>query len=297
MRQTRGYCDNCKTSHDTKRSSKRLRGNDARGKGSLPGMTQWRDLPWELQKSVLASRALSLRDLAKMAPLGKVFKEAYLERCAAEEEWLEQATKSVYGTSAIDTLASWLSCQKSRHKSQGRNPVPRELLLAEGEPWPDLRSTPPRRYTLVYQPARFLPGDPQPQNMWWGLYHGSKFRGVIKAGIPPTFDLQIFSLRCSGRLVWCDLSPTAAAQVVPCLGLAYLACKKAAEPLRTLRSPAAIQRLGTRWRYPRRAGLTSHWNQPGDAVRVLTLMKMRLGTSWRDKINLFPSLDGKNLEG
>jgi hypothetical protein len=56
-------------------------------------MTQWRDLPWEVQKSVLASRALSLGDLAKMAPLGKVFKEAYLERCTAEEQWLEHASQ------------------------------------------------------------------------------------------------------------------------------------------------------------------------------------------------------------
>eukprot|EP00884_Botryococcus_braunii_P019009 jgi/Botrbrau1/5792/Bobra.0155s0015.1 len=280
MRRTRRRCDIENSSHDTKRSSKRLRGNAATGKVSLPGMTQWRDFPWEVQKRVLASRALSLHDLAKIAPVAKIFKEAYLERCTVEEQWLEDESRSVFGASAVNTLACWLPGQKSRRKSQRRNGGPIELQLAEGEPWPDLRSVPQDQDTCVFQPARFLPGAPV-LALWWSLYHASRFGGGIEIWSMPMYTHWL-TLICRGRLVECNLSPIMAAHVVPCLGLAYLVCKKAAEPLCTLRSPPVMERLGFFWHSHR---LASWQGMSPDAQRALTFIHMRLATSWRNKIS------------
>jgi hypothetical protein len=109
---------------------------------SLAGFAYWRDLAWEHQRSVLASRALSLHDLAKLAPLGKVFKEVHRERRAQDEEWNENAAVTVLGTHAIDTLVRWVSCPNLGPQSSGHYPLMRQLKLSEGEPWPTLTLSP-----------------------------------------------------------------------------------------------------------------------------------------------------------
>eukprot|EP00884_Botryococcus_braunii_P001026 jgi/Botrbrau1/10924/Bobra.0025s0097.1 len=272
-------------SHDTNHNSKRPKGIAGMiiNFCSLPGKTQWRDLPWELQKSVLASRALSLCDLAKMAPLGKVFKEAYLERCTADEQWLEHSAKSVFGASAVETLASWLPSPKWRHQSDGQKPVLSKL--SEGEPWPDLSTAPRNRLNSVEQPARFVPTDPQLQNLTWIMIWANTLeRGTVNLsdGLPYN---QFFRIGFRGRRLRINFQPRSAANIAPCLGLAYLACKKSAESLGRWKNKSASDRLGSVCVRGPQGTFTWPWSDvqgvPPDAQRAFSLMHMQTRTSWR----------------
>lgn len=54
-------------------------------------------LPEDIQYRVLASPALSLRDLALATPSCKLFQAAYKARCAADEAWAEEGITSTLG--------------------------------------------------------------------------------------------------------------------------------------------------------------------------------------------------------
>jgi hypothetical protein len=64
-----------------------------------------------LQRHVLCNQGLPLRDLAKLAPEGKVFEEACLELYEAELKWLEGTTISTFGGELIAAAARFLCCQ------------------------------------------------------------------------------------------------------------------------------------------------------------------------------------------
>eukprot|EP00884_Botryococcus_braunii_P008145 jgi/Botrbrau1/17331/Bobra.0015s0077.1 len=79
-----------------------------------PGLPQWDDLPEPLQWHVLRNQGLSLRDLAKLAPEGKVFEEVCLEFYEAEVKWLVETTISTFGEDLIGAAAHFLCCQDIR---------------------------------------------------------------------------------------------------------------------------------------------------------------------------------------
>jgi hypothetical protein len=285
---------------DTTRRSKRLRGNADIDVHSLTGFAHWRNLPWELQKTVLVSRALSLHDLAKLATLGKVFKEAYLERCAKEEQWLEHAAVSVFGAQPVDALVCWLSSPKRVDDAAGLNPPLRLLKLSEGEPWPDLRSKLLFwGITAVQQPACFLPGDLKDVNWDLDSSYGGRRRTIwMREGTrqgPPILKIEFYE-----RQLCCFLYPRVPAHVLPCLGLVYLGCKKAAESFGRWRNPGPRQG----WRFGYARVFTREWipedprntytiqplnnvlEEPPDTQRAFTAISMRSCSSVRRKFGV-----------
>lgn len=85
----------------------------ARSRG--PGWAQWEDLPDPVQRLVLGSPVLSLRELAKLATLCKLFKEVYLERYEADLKWLVEAARTAFGQDMVDVAIRffgrpWGSC-------------------------------------------------------------------------------------------------------------------------------------------------------------------------------------------
>eukprot|EP00884_Botryococcus_braunii_P014876 jgi/Botrbrau1/2338/Bobra.39_1s0027.1 len=283
--------------------SKRPMENANSNMHSLTGFPHWKNLPRDLQRSVLASRALSLRDLAKLAPLGKVFKEVYLERCAEEEQWLEHAAVSVLGAQAVDTLVCWLSCP-TRSPTSSYNPILWQFKLSEGEPWPDLRPLPPYRFAQLQQPARFLPGDLQ--NLCWefSTWHHVCPRSMalrVESGLASWNTILLISV--SERELNCYPSPRVAAQALPCLGVVYLACKKAAESLGSWHDPALRQGFSSGYvRVRRRSGerpcLTSDlpFNDvpgvPPDVQRAFSAINMRIWNFGRCKFGVSLSWQG-----
>jgi hypothetical protein len=279
----------------TRRSKRHTSNTDI----NIHSLTGWRSLPWELQKSVLVSHVLSLRDLAKLALLGKVFKEAYLERCAEEEQWLEHATFSVFGAQAVDPLVCWVSSLKWVFEPPGLNLLPEGsptvLRLSEGKAWPDLRPALLKQTVLVEQPACFLPGDPK--QLIWHFASSWKCR---RREIWLQEGTRILSIECHGRQLSCCIYPRNPAHVLPCLGLVYLVCKKAAESFG--RRCIQVPRQGWRFSYVSVRG--PEWHQkaewhvddapgvPPYAKRAFTAISMRSWNSGRCKFRLSLELKG-----
>eukprot|EP00884_Botryococcus_braunii_P003371 jgi/Botrbrau1/13034/Bobra.0389s0025.2 len=277
-----------------KEPSKRRMGNADINVHSPTGFPHWRDLPWELQKSVLASRALSLHDLAKVAPLGRVFKEVYRERCGEEEQWLEHAAVSALGRQRVDTLVGWVSCPQLGPDSSSQYHLIRKHNLSEGEPWPQLNTSPPSPSIWLQQPARFLSGVLQ--NLEWRFEtptSGESSLQLLEETEPGRWDTVLF-IFVSWRTVYCNISPRLAAQVLPCLGLVYLAYKKAAEFAESPQHPAAgwDGRPGNVYIDQ---GLPAWSDAPGvppDVQRPLAAISMRSQDSGHCKFGLFLRWDG-----
>jgi hypothetical protein len=281
---------------DTNKRCKLLTGNAGLDTHST-GFPQWSNLPWELQRWVLASHALSLQDLAKLAPLGKVFKEVYLERCAGEEQWLEHAAVSVFGLQAVDSMVCWLLTPKEIYQPAGKNPFSQKFQLSEGEPWPDLRLVTPGHMTTVQQPARFPLRDVQ--DFQWHFYSTKKFRNrtiLLENEVGPASCGRFFHMWFMGRQLRCSVYPQDTAHVLPCLGLVYLACKKAAESLGRWRNPAVRQGQGLGYVSVSRQGFSeTEWplidvpGAPPDVQRAFTAISMRSWSSGRRKFGLYLS--------
>jgi hypothetical protein len=100
---------------------------------SFSALPQWADLPSEICRQVLRNDALSLLDLAKVAPVHSVYKEAYLGRCAADEQWLENITIDCFGRSTLEALLRWLVTSSGDRQSRiGRKVL---LWMRHNPPW------------------------------------------------------------------------------------------------------------------------------------------------------------------
>lgn len=62
------------------------------------------EYPPDVQRRILQSGSISLLDLAKMAPWGKMFYGAYWERCQTDWNWLRDVAYGTFGQQLIDTL-------------------------------------------------------------------------------------------------------------------------------------------------------------------------------------------------
>eukprot|EP00884_Botryococcus_braunii_P014574 jgi/Botrbrau1/23117/Bobra.0243s0049.2 len=269
-------------------SSKRFRRSAGTDTRSPTGLTQWMDLPSELQRRILVSCNLSLCDLAKLAILGGVFQELYLERCAEEEQWLKYAAVSVFGAWAVNGLMSLLPNPLWRCDSvEGFPSSGGVIMLKEGEPWPDLRPSPKTHLADVQQPARFTPTDIQ--NLRWKFHmegrSDSRTISLLEESVPGSWSpiLHIGFIGNDFKGLTCFMYPRIAAHFLPCLGLVYLACKKAAEEsLCKPCVPSLRWRPGYAWVWKQELPeLYQHWplNQmpgvPPDAQRAFAAINMR----------------------
>eukprot|EP00884_Botryococcus_braunii_P007308 jgi/Botrbrau1/16579/Bobra.0068s0010.1 len=300
MKRPRPQRDKSSIYQATTNCSKRLRGN---ADINIHSLTGWRNLPWELQKSILVSRALSLGDLAKLAPLGKVFKEAYLERCTEDEQWMEHAAISVFGAQAVDALVCWVSSPKRDDDPAGLNPLPPVLELSEGESWPDLRSMRLNQNTAVQQPACFLPGDLK--NLIWIFDYSLNWRRrEISMWEGTQNGRAILSIEFHGRQLGCFMQPRVPAHVLPCLGLVHLACKKAAESFGWWSNdvPPQYCRSGFVGVFGREGQLKANWplnnvrGVPPDAQRAFTAISMGIWNSGRRNFWLNMKWQGRRLD-
>lgn len=166
-----------------------------------------------------------------MASLGKVFEEAALERFATDEKWLEGAAKSTFGEQAINSLLSWLA---SPPKSWVMHTQTVRFKLTEGERFPDLSSC-LGQFTLVEQLVPFLPGDFHLHTLCWLLLRTKSTRRreikLTPLSRPGRF-INLLKFVLHGHVLRCWLRTRSPAQVLPCVGLIYMASKKSAEFLR-----------------------------------------------------------------
>lgn len=235
------------------------------------GKCEWEDLPLEVRKRIWACPAITLHDLAKLASLGKVFKEACLERSAADEQWLEDAAKSTFGEQA-DALTNWLRYPEGRHESTGQQRVPRTFHVAEGQPFPDLTSFLKCRSAIVMQSVRFLPRNPQIQHVVWELWCSSQRHreDVTLWTVTDGHHHPLTSIIFDGRLLQCQLEPRSPAHVLLCLGFIYLASKKSVESL-------------SRWQH-------GDTGQPFSHVRVADLQRLFEYFPWSGVPDMSPDV-------
>lgn len=115
------------------------------------GFPQWHLLPPDVQRHVLQTKALSLRDLAKLAPTAMHFSTAYLNRCAAFETSAVNAATSTFRRGLLDVLLSPAPLISEGGETpkmfslRGGLPL---VHLAQGDPYPDDQAW--------FLPVRFL---------------------------------------------------------------------------------------------------------------------------------------------
>jgi hypothetical protein len=227
----------------------------------------------------------------------KVFKEVYLERCAGDEQWLEHAAMSNFGDQAIDAVVFWVLSSEGVCRSAGQNPVPVKFELSAGEPWPDLRSVTPGKDMVVQEPTRL-----EPYALKWRFYSHSRRQEREQFHLRAMTLLEGFRfipwigrLRIvfDGRQLTCIIYPHyAAVSTLPCLGLVYLVCKKAAESFNmrcspSLNEPSGYVRVYLRdWRVVTEPAISRKDmpELPPDAQRAFTAIRMRMWKSGCPKV-------------
>eukprot|EP00884_Botryococcus_braunii_P006133 jgi/Botrbrau1/15520/Bobra.0225s0009.1 len=100
-----------------------------------PGFPQWEDLPQHMQRHVLRSQGLSLRDLAKLAPNAKVFTDACQELYEAELKWLVGTTVSALGEELVGAALRFLCPSSTGAARDAVNSVD----ISDGEAMPGAR--------------------------------------------------------------------------------------------------------------------------------------------------------------
>eukprot|EP00884_Botryococcus_braunii_P016431 jgi/Botrbrau1/3471/Bobra.341_2s0003.1 len=107
-----------------------------RSSSQLADRALWGRLSTDLQRRILQSRALSLPDLGKLAPLGTVFREVYHERCTHDIVWLTEVAHSVFGKHLLDTLL-WAFRTELPPVRPFPLPAPQSFDLTAGDALPD----------------------------------------------------------------------------------------------------------------------------------------------------------------
>eukprot|EP00884_Botryococcus_braunii_P017014 jgi/Botrbrau1/3997/Bobra.0016s0009.1 len=109
-----------------------------------PRSTSSTELPEELLRRILETGALSLPELAKLAPTCKLFRVVYRERCKAEEVWLTEAATSFFSDATIEGVLGDLTMNQDDLSGfaaiPGRRwtahaPAPAELQLERRRTW------------------------------------------------------------------------------------------------------------------------------------------------------------------
>eukprot|EP00884_Botryococcus_braunii_P000924 jgi/Botrbrau1/10832/Bobra.0025s0011.1 len=202
------------------RSGRRAKTAVSRHNQRLP---QTCSLPVEVVRRILQNPALSLADLAKLAPICKLFYEAYLERCAAEEKCLAESARAVFGSHVVDTLLRCLTHRRRKRRRSDPHAVQR-YDLRQGDPMPSESTLTTLLAAQLNTHALGLMGPGQESNVTWFIgNYGDVFIGLMVEGVPM---MHIQYGMCLKLL--CITATCAVSQAMPFLGLAHLACKQVA---------------------------------------------------------------------
>eukprot|EP00884_Botryococcus_braunii_P008840 jgi/Botrbrau1/17958/Bobra.50_1s0050.1 len=123
------------------------------------GFALWSQLPTDVQRRILQSQGLSLRDLARVAPVSKLFSEALPLRFEEEDQWLSGVAPYVFGQHVVDFFLDWLP-RTGRYKGiiDSSTPV---VDLTKGDTLPTGDALLGLKSLVLKLPARGLSGGIQ----------------------------------------------------------------------------------------------------------------------------------------
>lgn len=216
------------------------------------GLALWADLPELVQRKVLASPALSLRELARLATTCKLFHEACLELYEAELTWLAESATSSFGH---DMVGAALRFFRRQRDVPGNEVAPghQEFDITGGGKLPHDSQLFSEREVTVIAPAQGLLGEGQEATTArWGFYTGILYtQDIICTGYCPPRLCAMLRVGGVFRAEDTRLGPQFRIRVkfpsqsVPCLGLLHLVLKDAWEhKVREATEPAEAHRKG-----------------------------------------------------
>jgi hypothetical protein len=173
-------------------------------------LTGWSDLPPEVHRRILGSYVLSFLDLIRLAPTCKLFREAFLDRCDAEELWLSAVAPAIAGREFVDDLLLWLLPAWYEHYGDfpdcyGFGSPALELRGATNQPGP-------LRWTIVVWPSE-------------GSGDGCGWVNLMETGRPNRKTIAYFEVDRKEKDLICEFDSSPPSRLVPLLSLLLLACK------------------------------------------------------------------------
>eukprot|EP00884_Botryococcus_braunii_P010078 jgi/Botrbrau1/19071/Bobra.0788s0001.1 len=206
----------------------------------------WTELSPDLQRRILKSGVLSLPDLAKVAPCGKVFYEVYQDTFQAENAWLSEFAYKTFGQQLIDTLLQLFTCPPQKGRLGMRD---RTFNLAEGEACPDMSTLLKLDYAVLLVPACGLygPGSQSVVRCCVGKSGHGWYLKLNEESGALYLGMELPTSHPRGSLEANILFPEDwyyPAGVLPLLSVVHLACKLAAKTPHTLSQLMSAQLLG-----------------------------------------------------
>eukprot|EP00884_Botryococcus_braunii_P000925 jgi/Botrbrau1/10833/Bobra.0025s0012.1 len=192
---------------------------------------QWEDLTYDLQIKIVRCLRLHLPEFACLGHTSKVFQEVLRERCAEEKVWLESAARAAFDTDQMNAFTEWLV-----YPSGTRNALPtdedddQEIDLTLGEQLPATPTLLSARKLDVQAEAFGLQGPDSRLRITWrmGIYDGCPDITITIDGVGGSIGGLTSITYDPGNSVFVTLWSGDPAQVVACLGLLLLLCKRIA---------------------------------------------------------------------
>eukprot|EP00884_Botryococcus_braunii_P016435 jgi/Botrbrau1/3475/Bobra.341_2s0007.1 len=187
----------------------------------------WGRLHTDVQRRILQSRALSLPDLARLAPLGTVFREVYHELLKHDPAWLTEVAHSVFGKHLLDTLLGTFHTKPSPD-----TPSVLTLDLTAGDGFPEKPTLEGACFIEVNTLACGLPAPGHSSKVTWRVIRLTS-KHELRVEVSGMCWLRIQMLR-HWRLgttssSWEATLTAVPGQAAPLLAVLHLACKWAPE--------------------------------------------------------------------
>eukprot|EP00884_Botryococcus_braunii_P017725 jgi/Botrbrau1/4636/Bobra.33_2s0008.1 len=249
-----------------------------------PGFPQWDDLPQHMLWHVLRSQGLSLRDLAKLAPNGKMFYEACLELYEAELKWLVGTTMSTFGEELVGAALRFLCRQGLSPRVENRRFERYFCIRSRGDMPADSELFADRKNS-VRTPALGLLADGEISDVEWQFEHrrsrepgGDIWWHGVSLLVPG--HEHFFSFK--PRNIRSNVDFRDPSKLTSFLGLQLLLWQKCEE------GGQAGQREALLGKLPRRLLLTRKEvsRMPEEAQRAYSALQMWVWRTWRKNVRI-----------
>eukprot|EP00884_Botryococcus_braunii_P008839 jgi/Botrbrau1/17957/Bobra.50_1s0049.1 len=182
------------------------------------GFALWSQLPTDVQRRILLSQGLSLRDLARVAPVSKLFSEALPLRFEEEDQWLSGVAPYVFGQHVVDFFLDWLP-RTGRYKGiiDSSTPV---VDLTKGDALPTGDALLGLKSLVLKLPARGLSSGVHETVLTCHMFISSPQSSIFFRRIDtgrPLLELKVSDILAPVASVF----PQNNAEMVACLGLVH----------------------------------------------------------------------------
>eukprot|EP00884_Botryococcus_braunii_P008837 jgi/Botrbrau1/17955/Bobra.50_1s0047.1 len=205
------------------RETKDLEESACSDKGPDAGFPLWSQLPTDVQRLILQSQGLSLRDLARSALVSKLYREAFSLRFDADDQWLSGVAPSLFGQDVVEFFLEWLP-RTGQHNHTDDNSAP-VVDLTKGDALPTGDALLSLECLVLKLPARGLGGGCQETLVTCKMFLLSHFSIISvqrDSSRSPLLTLRVSNLFAPEA----SMCPRNNAEMVACLGLWHQVCKQ-----------------------------------------------------------------------